>query len=786
MTLVELMVAGGILAGLSAAGMQMYKNQSSAQKTVEANYEIAAITQQMRTIIGTERNCSKAFEKELPEGGISDRLWAEQKPSGSGVWIEKYVVGDKLPGNIKILNYTLFRGGVPNGVQETYMKVDFSRGLATIKEESSKMLKMGYTLDPATNKIKTCWGITGGSNDSFWLQDPAFEPSIYYPLGNVGIGKGYSNPKYLLDVNNFEPNLADPTGPKTMRVRSTHPEGATIFFQHDPSYGDQRHYEVGINKPGGDLGEFVIRRILNFDARTYHRPAFKIRSNNTPALYPSALNNENPTGIAVSDFLLGTLTSPPGTAVNENYRPPSFVNTSSVNEPIGVASPLWFGKGARMKFNEALTFEEQSLNGEMSMVTQPAGKPFLMKTTKDLGVKMDLGPVANFNFSGLGNFGIGTQDEEPKTKLVIYDPEQSGDQKKQTISFGSRPGYDYSIYRDMNDGNLVFQGNQGAKSKRMLDLGLPAVEYNGYVFKGNDLKFTTTRGSLHQFGPFAVETVEPAGRNFASFFANNNGIVLQNGAEVVPDLDRLAPIQTPYEHVKIFGWKHKKDPSGVITGGEATDLLLISSQREFPNLFLSRSFKNGINTMKSDSALSIISPYNGSDSEPLQRIRIGSDIENASYTLGRNPNSGIFEFKGNQPLPNRGYSFDTDITVKGINVASDLRLKRDIRKIASSPQLVEKLRGVLFTWRDSASVDYGFIAQEVAKVAPELVTYNKTTGMMAVKYANITAILVESQKLLMEEDRKLKEENAKLKREVSSLKRLVCLDHPTDPYCAGK
>ncbi len=62
------------------------------------------------------------------------------------------------------------------------------------------------------------------------------------------------------------------------------------------------------------------------------------------------------------------------------------------------------------------------------------------------------------------------------------------------------------------------------------------------------------------------------------------------------------------------------------------------------------------------------------------------------------------------------------ISAATFNNASDRRLKKEIGLIIDPLKKVEALRGVTFQWRSDNRKDVGFIAQEVEKVIPELVT----------------------------------------------------------------
>ncbi len=78
---------------------------------------------------------------------------------------------------------------------------------------------------------------------------------------------------------------------------------------------------------------------------------------------------------------------------------------------------------------------------------------------------------------------------------------------------------------------------------------------------------------------------------------------------------------------------------------------------------------------------------------------------------------------------------------------SDATLKTDIRPIGEPLQLVERLQGHRFAWKDSGAPDLGFIAQEVQRVVPEAVGQGPN-GKLAVKYDILSAALVEAVKVL--------------------------------------
>lgn len=75
---------------------------------------------------------------------------------------------------------------------------------------------------------------------------------------------------------------------------------------------------------------------------------------------------------------------------------------------------------------------------------------------------------------------------------------------------------------------------------------------------------------------------------------------------------------------------------------------------------------------------------------------------------------------------------------------SDVSLKKNIQTLENALDKVKNLRGVSFDWKKTGASDVGFIAQEVEAVYPELVVTSEADGIKALKYGNITAILVEA------------------------------------------
>jgi hypothetical protein len=79
-----------------------------------------------------------------------------------------------------------------------------------------------------------------------------------------------------------------------------------------------------------------------------------------------------------------------------------------------------------------------------------------------------------------------------------------------------------------------------------------------------------------------------------------------------------------------------------------------------------------------------------------------------------------------------------------ITVSSDERLKKNIVKIDDALTKVNALNGYTYTKEGRPDREMGVIAQEVIKVAPELVSENENDGMLSVSYPNMVALLIEA------------------------------------------
>ncbi len=148
------------------------------------------------------------------------------------------------------------------------------------------------------------------------------------------------------------------------------------------------------------------------------------------------------------------------------------------------------------------------------------------------------------------------------------------------------------------------------------------------------------------------------------------------------------------------------------------------------------------------------SPYYGW----IQSVYNG--VTTTALTL--NPNGGMVGIG----MTNPGQELDVngDVQAASFIYSSDQRLKTNIQPLADNTlEKVKQIQPVTFNWKTGGDKEIGFIAQDVEKYYPELVTTNPSTGMKGMEYGNMTAVLL---KAIQEQQTQIDQ----LKQEVETLK----------------
>lgn len=113
---------------------------------------------------------------------------------------------------------------------------------------------------------------------------------------------------------------------------------------------------------------------------------------------------------------------------------------------------------------------------------------------------------------------------------------------------------------------------------------------------------------------------------------------------------------------------------------------------------------------------------------------------------------------GNRAMyTNTSYRFNPSsgqLSATDFNSTSDVNLKDNISDIHNALEIVSRMRGVTYTWKDTGASGVGVIAQEIEQVLPQVVSDNG--DHKTVSYGNIVGVLIEAIKQLQQEVYELK------------------------------
>lgn len=215
--LLEVMIAGSLLAVLAYFGTKLMSDQMKGQKTVESRSEITALVADIRTVLANENSCTLTFGTQnvnMPEGVVSVLKYQAFASPPTPV-IDRYPANPDPQlatpfgnGNIKILGYSLTSTDTQDaGIGNFSDKPDGSGKVGTINlqirfyigkhrttgsEELIRKTQMHVELDPTGTTIEKCSAIGNfGVDRRFlhrWQADPDENRTM---MGNLFIFEGF-------------------------------------------------------------------------------------------------------------------------------------------------------------------------------------------------------------------------------------------------------------------------------------------------------------------------------------------------------------------------------------------------------------------------------------------------------------------------------------------------------------------------------------------------------------------------------------------------------------------
>ena len=155
-------------------------------------------------------------------------------------------------------------------------------------------------------------------------------------------------------------------------------------------------------------------------------------------------------------------------------------------------------------------------------------------------------------------------------------------------------------------------------------------------------------------------------------------------------------------------------------------------------------------------------------------------FQNGKTAIGHASPTEMIDVNGNARFRSVGsgtFSYNLNLTSDGTltTATSDISMKKNIIQITNALDVVNKLRGVRFTWKDDPeeTLQIGMIAQEVEPIVPEIVFTNPVDGLKGINYSEATALLVEAIKEQQQQIESQKSELQSLREELEQIKAVL-------------
>lgn len=758
MTLVETMVAAGLLGGLAVAGMTLFKTQNKAQKTVEQNYEVTATLGAIRSILADSANCSSTLNLGGLNPTVTQTVFATA-PRGPGIEKDSggrvYPPGAQIPGNqLRIISYTLTKNPDP-GPNITRLNILFSRGSNVQTDQITKTILINYV---GTTSISSCYAVTSGNSDSLWQISSTIN-DIFYNSGNVGIGT--ADPSAPLEVygsakirNGSDTNWAGAflTGWRS-RGTNTAPTAvnATDFLLALDAWG---YHGTGFNRAG--------QIILGADAAgaggiVPGRIAFNTTSSTGVTGTRMLINSDGNVGIGTTapGFSLHVLTS--GVATGAVLQSTTTQSALALRSSGSTTHPQIVGNNDDL-YLQTLGSERLRVlaNGNVGIGTSApterlevrgnahfrGSAPAQAATIGEAGGSSGLGWAAGFlGFNSVRNAATSNW-------TLSADGANNGG----SVVYGTVNGV-LRFVTTASTGNSVqtLTDAQVAANTRMVinaagDVGIGTTSPQAAL----DVRASGSNAQI-KFG----RATNSVGEGYIG--ANNNHALLIHGQDLATQQNLVTVTQT----------------GNVGIGGSSTARLGIYDSVPVQLLMRHTGASNNdpvtftVDESTPNAVQFWISPGDDFDAGgTTDKFHIGDYATGvARFTVLANGWTGI-----NQPNPTQMLDVNGGfVRAQGYMYSSDKRLKKDIKELKNPLKRILALKGHSFSWKDSNEKDMGFIAQEVQEVEPTLVA-GQDADFLSVKYGNITALLVEAFKELklmidglFQNDKKLEAELAQVK-----------------------
>ena len=125
--------------------------------------------------------------------------------------------------------------------------------------------------------------------------------------------------------------------------------------------------------------------------------------------------------------------------------------------------------------------------------------------------------------------------------------------------------------------------------------------------------------------------------------------------------------------------------------------------------------------------------------------RLAAEEAASANLAGGNAFSGVQSFADNVTMA-------ADLTITGdaqanmFTAVSERKLKENIQPLQGALGMVKQMQGVTYDMKATGRHDIGFIAEEMAEIAPEVCAFHANGQAAGIDYGRLTSVLVEAMK----------------------------------------
>ena len=272
-----------------------------------------------------------------------------------------------------------------------------------------------------------------------------------------------------------------------------------------------------------------------------------------------------------------------------------------------------------------------------------------------------------------------------------------------------------------------------------------------------------------------------------SLFSNNQGIYNTAHGFQAMFTDSSGNFNTASGAFGLFG--NKTGSSNTATGFQALFLDSTGSSNTAngsQSLFFNKAGNNNtsagyqslyLNTGDNNIAIGASAGFNlttGNSNIVIGNQGVGGDANTIRIGTGQSKSylAGVF----GATIPG-GIQVLVDANGQLGTILSSAHFKQNIHDMGSKSEMLYKLRPVLFQYKKEISADqsmqYGLIAEEVEKIDPNLVAYDKDGKIFTVKYHLLTPLILNELQKEHEINVEQKKTNESLQQQIDELKKLI-------------